>query len=95
MNHVDEIYASMIGELIIPCEGVKDEYAPGSYCDRLYNTAWEARNRLADRLGAEEDADLELIFDSFCDIASYLCHRMYEYGANDRLSLCEVKIKRK
>lgn len=80
MKNVDDIYASMVGELIIPCEGVTDEYAPGSYCDRLYSEAWEARSRLCERLGVDEDADLEAIFDSFCDITAYLCHRMYEYG---------------
>ena len=81
MNHVDDIYASMVGELITPCEGVTDEYAPGSYCDQLYSAAWEARNRLAERLGVDEDKDLEVIFDSFCDITFHLCRRMYEYGA--------------
>ena len=84
MKNVNDIYASMVGELIVPCEGVTDEYAPGSYCDRLYCAAWEARNRLTDRLGAEEDADLEVIFDSFCDITFHLCRRMYQYGASQK-----------
>lgn len=80
MKDVNDVYATMVGELLNPCEGVENEYAADSYCDRLYNNAWEARQRLCQRLQVEEDPDLELIFDNFCDITSYLCRRMYEYG---------------
>ena len=80
MKHVDDIYSAMVGETLLPRDGVTDEYAPGSYCDQLYNAAWEAKNRLIHRLGGEEDPDLEMIFSNFCDITFYLCHRMYEYG---------------
>ncbi len=81
MKNVDEIYAAMVGEAIVPREGVTNEYAPGGYCDQLYNTAWEARKRLIDRIGSEAEADLDVIFSCLNDITYYLCNRIYEYGA--------------
>ena len=81
MAKVDDIYASVLGDLIQPVEGVEDAFAPGSPCDLLYNDAVMARERLCRRLGVEEDDDLELIFDSFCDIMTHLCKVMYRYGA--------------
>lgn len=70
----------MIGELVDPLDGISDEYAPGSYCDGLYSRATYARARLCRRLGVDDDPDLEVIFDSFCDINSHLCRKMFEYG---------------
>lgn len=84
MVKVEEIYASMIGELIEPLEDICDEYAPGSLCDRLYSDACAARARLCQRLGVTEDPDLEVIFDSFCDINTYLCRKMFEHGMTVR-----------
>ena len=80
MVKVEEVYASMVGELIEPLDGIADEYVPGSLCDRLYRDACVARDRLCQRLGVENDPDLEVIFDSFCDINTYLCRKMFEYG---------------
>ena len=80
MPKIEDIYASMIGELIVPVDGICDEYAPGSYCDRLYTRAAIARTRLCRRLGVDDDPDLEVSFDSFCDINSHLCRKMFEYG---------------
>ena len=80
MEKVYEIYASSIGVSLEPLAGVRDEYAPGSYCDQLYSDACAARERLCQRLGVDEDADLEVIFDSFCDINAHLCRKMFEYG---------------
>lgn len=80
MPKVEDIYASMVGELIEPLEGIADEYAPGSYCDWLYSKAVLARERLCQRLGVSDDPDLEVIFDSFCDLNAHLCRKMYEYG---------------
>lgn len=80
MVNVEDIYASMVGELIEPLEGIDNEYAPGSLCDRLYCDACAARARLYHRLGVTEDPDLEVIFDNFCDINTHLCRKMFEHG---------------
>lgn len=81
MSKVDDIYASMVGQLTEPLDGISDEYTPGSYCDQLYCQASLARDNLCRRLGVDEDPDLEVIFDSFCDISAHLCRKMFEYGA--------------
>lgn len=83
MEKVNDIFASMVGESIQPLEGIPNEYAPGSYCDQLYGEACAARNRLCQRLGVYEDADLELIFDNLYDINAYLCRQMFIYGVID------------
>ena len=80
MEKVEEIYASMVGELLEPLDGIPDEYITGSYCDQLYREACAARARICQRLGVDEDPDLETIFDSFCDINTYLCRKMFEYS---------------
>ena len=62
---VDLIYLSMMGELVQPLDGIPNAFATGQPCHMLYQKIYAARCRLCDRLGVEEDADLESILDCF------------------------------
>ena len=75
------IYLSMMGELVQPIAGVRNAFAPGQPCEELYQQIYEAKCRLCDRLGVDEDADLDSILDCFFEINRELCLRMYRLGA--------------
>lgn len=62
--------------------GVKNAFAAGQPCLRLYCDAMNAYQRLCSRLGVgEEDGDLEIMVNAFADISKILCLKMYYYGA--------------
>ena len=71
------VYLSVIGELVEPLPGIPNAFAPGQRCDRLYQQIYEARCRLCQRLGVEEDPDVEHILDCFFEITRELCLQMY------------------
>ena len=56
-----DIYATLIGVIDekhrVP--GIENAFAPGSYCDRRYEDMMDHRQRIWERLGAEDDEDLE------------------------------------
>ncbi len=62
-------------------ELVADEYAARSKCDQLYEEAYEANRRICQRLGVEEDRDVEIIIRNLLDIGKHLSMKMYDYGA--------------
>lgn len=78
--HAEKVYLSMLGELLEPMSGVKNAFAPGQPCDVLYQQIYDANRRLCQRLGVEEDADVECIVDCFFEITRELCLRMYRMG---------------
>lgn len=59
---------------------VADEFAEGSECGRLYDEVYEANRRLCERLGVEEDTDVERIVSNMFKIAEILSYKMYDYG---------------
>lgn len=61
---------------------VEDEYAEGKPCDELYRCVYEANRRLCERLGVDEDKDVETIINCMNDISRILSMKMYDYGAN-------------
>lgn len=61
---------------------VEDEFQEGKPCELLYGRMYDARERLCERLGVEEDEDIETIINSMEDIARILALKMYEYGTN-------------
>ena len=62
--------------------GVENAFAAGTFCERRYNDAMDAYERLRNRLGvADEDRDVECIIQAFEDIQQELCLRSYRYGA--------------
>lgn len=61
---------------------VEDEYADGKPCAELYGRVYDAKVRLCERLGVDEDEDVETIINCMNDIAHILAMKMYDYGAN-------------
>jgi hypothetical protein len=59
---------------------VQNAFAPGQPCAKLYRQIYEAKCRLCDRLGEEENEDLESILDCFFEINRQMCLRMYRLG---------------
>lgn len=61
---------------------VEDEFAEGKPCAELYRSVFEANRRLCERLGVDEDEDVETIINCMNDIAHILAMKMYDYGTN-------------
>ena len=82
-DFAEKVYDTLCGYLIseqcVP--GVEDAFALGSDCDRYYEAATEARERILQRLDAKDDADIERIFDALLHIARQLGLKMFAYGS--------------
>lgn len=61
---------------------VENEYEDGKPCSELYSRVYDANVRLCERLGVEEDEDVETIINCMNDIAHILAMKMYDYGVN-------------
>ena len=60
---------------------VKNEFAEGESCMEAYRCVDEANRRICERLGVDEDSDVELIIDSMFDITHIVAEKMFSYGA--------------
>ena len=82
-NFAQDVYDTLCGHLIpeacVP--GVENAFAPGGICDQSYESAVAARDRILWRMGVEEDADLNCIFDELTYIARKLGLKMFAYGS--------------
>lgn len=61
-------------------EAIKDEFEVGTPCGKWYNQIYELKNKLAERLGEEEDKDIEQILDMYTKICEHMAYKMFEYG---------------
>ena len=61
-------------------EAIKDEFDVGTSCGKWYDQICKLKNKLAERLGKEEDKDIEQILDMHTKICEYLAYKMFEYG---------------
>ncbi len=59
---------------------IESEFEEGKYCQEKYQEVYDASRRLCERLGVDEDDDIEKIIDSLLDMQKYLCCKMYDYG---------------
>ena len=61
---------------------VKDEFAEGEYCEKLYSQMLEAYERVCRRLGLPdtEDKDVEIIISNLMSIGRYQSMKMFDYG---------------
>lgn len=59
---------------------IEDEFAEGKECCLLYEEVYRAGRNLCERLGEEEDKDVEIILNGMERIAKVLAMKMYEYG---------------
>ena len=87
MDFFEIIYGLMYGEYVL--EGyrvplshiVRPEFRPGSKASRIWQRAGDARERIARRLGTDdEDPDLLAMVESYEELQEYMCRRCYEYG---------------
>ena len=59
---------------------VENMFAEGRTCDRLYSEVYDANRHLCERLGVEEDKDVEAIINALLDISRLLGKKMFLYG---------------
>ena len=77
-----DIYATLIGVIDEKhrISGVENAFAPGSYCDRRYQDMMDCRQRLWERLGSEDDEDVERLIMAMESIQTALCIKMFRLG---------------
>ena len=80
---VDIVYDLLIGTRIRQMDDpiVENLFAEGRECELLYSKVYDANIRLCQRLGVEEDLDVEIIIRSLLKICDLTAKRMYRYGA--------------
>ena len=83
MQDFDAFYESLLGlrtgDAALP--GVENAFRQGSSCDLEYEQILQARQRLYQRLGVEEeDEDMEIIFNSFLRIQNEIAEIMFHLG---------------
>lgn len=85
----EQIYDMMNGFLLVGAlsmpEGIviEDEFAEGKECCLLYEGVYQAKQNLCERLGADENRDVEAILSGMERIARLLSLKMYEYGRRE------------
>ncbi len=79
---VDIIYDLLTGERFPDANDpvVENMFAEGRTCEQLYNNVYEANVRLCERLGVQEDRDVELIINNLLHISRLLGKKMFLYG---------------
>ena len=80
MTQAEWIYYTMMGEMELPFPGVEDEFLEGRECAQLYGGILDAYERICQRMGLEEDADLEIIINNFLKMNRICGLKMYGYG---------------
>ena len=87
MELVENVYEAVCGEYedeadyVIKNVQIKNEFAEGEPCSEAYKCVYEANRRLCERLGVDEDPDVEMIIDSMFAITRTVGEKMFEYGA--------------
>lgn len=78
MQFYDEIYYSLVGEMAedSALPWVPNAFSPGSECEQAYTRLLAARDRVNQKLGAEEDPDLEQILQEMLVIQRILCKKV-------------------
>lgn len=64
-------------------EGIEDEFAEGKECCLLYEGVYQAGRNLCERLGEDEDEDVETILNGMERITRLVSLKMYEYGRRE------------
>lgn len=62
---------------------VQDEFSSGSYCSELYEEVYRAKVSLCNRLGVQEDSDIETIISNLTLIGRHLSMKMFDYGMDE------------
>ena len=77
-----DIYATLIGVIDEKhrIAGVENAFTPGSDCDRRYQEMLDCRERIQERLGTEDDEDMEKLIVTLESIQATLCIKMFRLG---------------
>lgn len=59
---------------------IEDEFAEGKECCLLYEGIYQAERNLCERLGEDENEEVETILNGMERITRILAMKMYEYG---------------
>lgn len=62
---------------------IEDEFAEGKECCLLYEGVYQAGRNLCERLGEDEDSDVETILNGMERITRLVSLKMYEYGRRE------------
>ncbi len=62
---------------------IEDEFAEGKECCLLYEGVYQAERNLCERLGEDEDEDVETILNGMERITRLVSLKMYEYGRRE------------
>ena len=62
---------------------IEDEFAEGKECRLLYEGVYQAGRNLCERLGEDEDEDVETILNGMERITRLVSLKMYEYGRRE------------
>ena len=87
MKLVENVYEAVCGEYadetdyVIQNVRIQNEFEEGKTCSEAYKRVYEANRRLCERLGVDEDPDVEMIIDSMFEITRTVGEKMFEYGA--------------
>ena len=87
MKLVENVYEAVCGEYadeadyVIQNVRIQNEFEEGRPCSEAYKRVYEANRRLCERLGVDEDPDVEMIIDSMFEITRTVGEKMFEYGA--------------
>ena len=60
---------------------IQNEFEERKTCSEAYKRVYEANRRLCERLGVDEEPDVEMIIDGMLDITRIVAQRMFQYGA--------------
>lgn len=66
---------SLVGDVEI-----ENEFSENRECEQLYGEVYNAKLRLAEKLGEDEDADIEQIINCMSKILRILAFKMYDYA---------------
>ena len=93
VQFADKIYDLLTGECSPTANDpiVENMFADGRTCEELYNSVYEANLRLCERLGVQEDTDVELIINSLLRISKLLGQKMFLYGVKYQSGQLDAK----
>ena len=87
MKLVEEVYEAVIGaysdeaDYNIQNVQIENAFAEGELCSEAYKQVYEANRSLCERLGVDEDPDVDMIISRMFDITRAVGERMFAYGA--------------
>ena len=86
MELVENVYEAVLGayadeaDYVIQNVRIQNEFEEGRPCGEAYKRVYEANRRLCERLGVDEDPDVETIIHSMFAIMRTVGEKMFEYG---------------